>query len=860
MGRKIARLGFPYRLLLLLAVLYPDCEAREVHRADFETVRNRYIEWVLAGNEVNVEQPHVAARYALVNRQAQRSLKRLKDLADFEKPAGLYDTRKQGEDQREVEFLVKEALPTLAIAYQLRGQRGIKTPYYQNDSVLEVTLQCFDRLHARGFREDMLMPWKAREVEGNEFDRAIIVDFHLRTSGYALATFLLRDELRAAGKLDRSLATCREILDHDEKFGSPNALAQNADGIRIVINVALPYALAANDYERLALLTKQVDRSMVKESNAADTIKPDGLGFHHRAAYPAGYAGYAVAQAAFATWLLDGTLYACKPETIANLVHAMKVLRIISNTYDMHKALAGRLRETDVLRRILLGYGYLSALKHPRQKDCQRMLARLVNTRYLQGPHASKIFSPQRNEVFPGPGAINDFLKILSVAHRTGAELAPSGHWALNYGPLSVHRRDDWMVAVKGHSRYLWAFERSLTDARLDARLQNVLGFHDGSASLFIFANGEPVNALDSGYSEAGWDWCKIPGTTTRQIPAKQLLALDRASKGKALNRPFGPSAFAGGVQLGEQYGVFAMHYREVAPDRRRHGLSAMKALFFFDEEIVSLSTKIQNGDGIFPVGTTLYQSQLSTPEVPTWVNGTKISGLTEHQIHTGKRAMSLVDPAGNGYYIPRPGRVIVQRNRQSSLDYTGLQTTTGDFASAWFDHGPSPEQAGCEYVILVQAGVDGTQKFAREADKIYTVDQRNSRALIVRHHIKRLTGYVLPRANEFIEKGMVERVSHPCLLMTQDMPNGLLHFSVCNPDLGWKEGEQFNYRKQDGFHPPTDPVVIPITLTLRGAWQLQKPHPATRLILHENNQTSIEVQTADAQSVQFVLVENQGS
>jgi hypothetical protein len=58
----------------------------------------------------------------------------------------------------------------------------------------------------------MLMPWKAREVadQPSPAPNAIIVDFHLRTSGYAIATFLMRKELQESGKLQRTLLRKRD--------------------------------------------------------------------------------------------------------------------------------------------------------------------------------------------------------------------------------------------------------------------------------------------------------------------------------------------------------------------------------------------------------------------------------------------------------------------------------------------------------------------------------------------------------------------------------------------------------------------------------------------------------------------------
>jgi chondroitin-sulfate-ABC endolyase/exolyase len=841
-------------LLALSLATASAAASNHASSADLETITRRYREWVLAGPEVDYANPHVAERYALLERQGRRTARSLVKEIDFASPAGLYDTRKTGADQREVDLLIRQVLPQLTLAYRFPGPADDPNLYHRDETLLRLVLASFDRLHSRGFREGMLMPWKAREIEGEVTDRAVIVDFHLRTAGYALATFLMRDELAASGRLKRTLATCRDVLTHDEKFGDPNGLRLNADGVRVVINFALPYALAAGDTARLSLLGRQIERSMAIESNAADTIKPDGLGFHHRGVYLAGYASFAVAQSAFVAWLFNGTSLACSPQTVVNLHHSMAVLRVVSHKYDMHKALAGRLREIEVIPRVLMGYGYLAAIEHPERDAARWMLARLADADFLNRPDAYRAFAPQRNEGPPGPGAIDSFLDTVADATRRGAESPPSGHWALNYGPLSVHRRDDWMVSVKGHSRYLWAFERSLTDARNDERLQNVLGFHDGSASIRIHCQGNPIGSVASGYHRDGWDWTLIPGATSRLIPATELLRLEQAAPGKKLNRPFNRSPFAGGLSFAGRHGLFAMHYHEVSPDRPKDRLRAMKAMFFFDDQIIVISDKIQNGDGRHPVGTTLYQSHLPGTDTPTWVQGRKITRLNGMKRFASGQAVSLVDPVGNGYYIPDAKGLIVRRARQHSLDDTATKTTEGNFAAAWFDHGVLPEQANCEFVILVGSGPEGLSRFARKAKKTYSVLQRSSREIIVAHHSLGLTGYVLPRADTEIPKGMIARVSAPCLAITKQVNENRLDLSVCNPDLGWEAGRQFDYRDKDD-PPPTEPVPMPVTLTLRGNWRLAATHPEVVAQAVPADTTIITVATADARSIEFQLI-----
>ncbi len=852
---------FWMRLFLAVSIIFTAVETTQANTTtqDLSTIRERYLNWVLDIPGTDYENPHINARYGRLQRHVRIVLQKFESDFDFSEKAPFYDTRTAGDDLRELSFLITQALPHLSTAYHLKGPDKRPNPYYQDKELRRLLLLSFDRLHQRGFSQGMLMPWKTREVTGEPTpaEQGIIVDFHLRTAGFGLAAFLMRETLEETGKLERTLDTCRDVMGHDEKFGSLYDLKQNADGIRVAFNFALPYALAAGDIEHLDLLKRQLDRSMAKESDASDTIKPDGLGFHHRAVYMTGYASFGVAQATFGAWLFDGTGAACHPDTIANLAHSLEVLRVVSHKYDMHKALSGRLAPTDVIPNVMLGYGYLADLDFPGRPDAERMLARLADESFMTSPMADRAFSAQRNEVPPGPGAIQEFHHILNSARQRGAEPDPSGNWAFSYGPLSVHRRDNWMVSVKGYSKYLWAFERSLVDARMDERLQNVLGFHDSACYLRIHNQGDPVNAIDSGYAKEGWDWCRIPGATTRQIPGKDLLKMDRDAERAPIQRPFAPSSFVGGLSLDQKHGLFAAQYHEVSPDSRESRLRAMKAFFFFGDHIVVITHNIQSGDGVYPVATTLYQTHLPESDAPTWVHGRKVSEAKYRTEHNDARPLSLVDATGNGYYIPHAQQLVVQRSEQTNLDQSGSTLATGNFASAWFDHGKSPEGGNCEYVILPGAGPDKTEQFAKEAHNHYTVTQSNSRGLIVQHHSLGLTGYVLPRPDTKIEKGLIQQVSAPCFAMTRSHDDSQLRMSVCNPDLGWEAGKQFDYKKHTrdpNSEALVEPVAMPVTLTLRGRWSLAQPHPEVTIDKTTKEATQLTFSTSDARSIECTL------
>lgn len=819
---------------------------------DLETVCARYENWVLGGSEEAYSQPLGQARLKQALAESKQAVEKVRALLASGQADALYDTTKKGGDEQEVRFLVTSALPSLGIAYHLEGGKNLPNPYYRNQEVRDLLMQVFDRLHERGFRHPMHLPWKPQQVAVRDPNQAIVVDFILRTSGYALATFLMRKELEESHRLKRAVETCWEIESHPEKTGDLRAAYLQADGVRVVMNVSLPAALAEGNVARLRLLKEQLHRSMLPESNAFDTIKPDGLGHHHFGVYPAGYAAFTMAQAAFAAWLVRDTSFACTPETVGHVAHGLAALRVISQKYDMHKALGGRFPSASVIPDALLGYGYLADMQHSRRREFQGMLARLADDAYLSSNLPRRTFAGHRDEVPPGPGCILHFLKVRNEAREVGAEPDPSGHWAFNYGPVSVHRRDDWMVSIKGSSRYWWAFERSLIDARKNPRQENVFGFHDGAASLMIFGKGEPwINAAQSGYTPVGWDWCRVPGTTTRHLTPDEMLDMDK--QGDGFNRPFSDATFVGGLSLEQRHGIFVMDYTEATPDRRKLPLQALKTAFFFDNQIVMLTSGIRNGDGRHPVTTTLYQTALPGVGTPTYVQGTAATGIQEIITSLENGPVRLVDASDNGYYIPAGNKVRLTRSAQVSMNESATKETRGNFATAWLDHGSSPDNASGEYVILVRSGRDGLEEFSGRATQEYRVLRKDETAHVVRQVRLGVTGYAVARPNVPLGDGLLIQTSAPCLVMSRDMGAGRLTVSACHPDLGWKKGRQYANRSRATDDALMGPVATPLTLTLQGIWRLSKSAEGVSVSV-EGGHTLVALKSEDAKGIEFQL------
>ena len=126
------------------------------------------------------------------------------------------------------------------------------------------------------------------------------------------------------------------------------------------------------------------------------------------------------------------------------------------------------------------------------------------------------------------------------------AESSPNGHWSKNFAALSVHRREDWAVTVKGFNKFVWDFEMGPSE--------NPNGIFQSYGQMLI-ANSE--GSLLAHDVEKGWDWTRIPGATTLS------LTLEETRVKKA--RYFSPRSFAGGVTFkgpeALSNGVFGMDF-----------------------------------------------------------------------------------------------------------------------------------------------------------------------------------------------------------------------------------------------------------------------------------------------------------
>ena len=562
-----------------------------------------------------------------------------------------------------------------------------------------------------------------------------------------------------------------------------------------------------------------------------DTIKPDYTGFHHRGIYASGYAPNAFHVASVLVYLLYDTPFAVAEEKRDNLKQALLTSRIMANTYDISMAVNGRFpRNTAVATKLLPAYMYVALSYSPVDAELSGAFMQLWK------PDSQLLIEDlfQRVSVrlmyLHTPGAMQMMADFAEAGYVPAAP--PSGHWTLPYGALSIHRRGDWMVSMKGWGKYVWDYESSGRN--------NPLGRYLSYGTMLIYANGDPVGREASGIVRDGWDWSMWPGTTAIRLSHEQL-------KHEGRDRNFSDETFVGGVNLKGQDGVFALKLHDT---RFNTSFRAVKTVFCFDDVLICLGSGIENDDGGHATVTPLFQAAISEDR-PTGVNGERVGAIPyAFSGTTGQRAW-LMDSRGNGYVVPDGGELRVQRQVQTSKDYGRDSGGTGAFELAYLDHGPMPQGASYHYAVLVQRSPDRVSAFASAPE--YDVWQRDREAHIVHHRGMKATGYALFDKDVRPTGGPVEAVSLPSLVMVQEVEDGLL-FSVADPDFGWSWEIQTPHR-QDGSLVVNQPSMSrKVEVTVRGIWRLDGRYDLADAEV-QSDQTVVAFMCQDGKSVEVKLV-----
>lgn len=162
----------------------------------------------------------------------------------------------------------------------------------------------------------------------------------------------------------------------------------------------------------------------------------------------------------------------------------------------------------------------------------------------------------------------------------------------------------------------------------------------------------------------------------------------------------------------------------------------------------------------------------------------------------------NLIDPKQS----PFSNGVTYQNFRGHLKDLAAIEKlyrpTRGNFALAWFDHGPRPASAACAYTVVVKTRPEEMAGLAATpAHRTLRFDQH---AHVVHDLASDSTGYVLFQAATDLPEGPLRSCDRPVFVMIR-RAGGELHCSLASTMA----------KNADPF------PEVPIRLVIRGRWHL---------------------------------------
>ena len=556
---------------------------------------------------------------------------------------------------------------------------------------------------------------------------------------------------------------------------------------------AMMFPDAREQEQALSGLSRWLSSSLRYTSGTIGGIKVDGTTFHHGGFYP-GYTTGVLATVGEFIAFTNGTSFELTEEARQHIKSAFIAMRNYCNLYEWGIGISGRhpfggkmgSDDIEAFANIALS-GDLSGQGNAFDRNLAADYLRLV--RGKDTPNAR-------------------FFKKEGVK----AAQAPQGFFVYNYGSAGIFRRADWMVTLKGYTTDVWGAEIYAKDNRY--------GRYQSYGSVQIMGKGNPVSRAGSGFVQEGWDWNRLPGTTTIHLPFELL---DSPLKGTTMARS--KENFSGSNSLDGKNGMFAMKLMERDYENFTPDFVARKSVFCFDNRMVCLGTGITNSNTEYPTETTLFQTKYNGKDSKVGDDG--------YWLHDGY----------DNYYHVVDGAVRSQVAEQESRHEKTRAVTKGKFSSAWIAHGKAPKDGTYEYMILIQPSSSDLEELRKTP--AYEVLQRDQTAHVVYDKKTGITAYAAFEAYQpATDKVFVAIPAETMVMYAKESDKGI-RLSVCDPNLNIEEK---TYTTKE----PSRPIAKEIRL--KGHWRLTSPMENVRLE-QQGDQTVLTVTCQHGQPVEICLL-----
>lgn len=553
-------------------------------------------------------------------------------------------------------------------------------------------------------------------------------------------------------------------------------------------------------------LTRWVSTSLHYTPGTIGGIKIDGTTFHHGGFYPAYTTGVLASLGTFIS-LTNDTQYEPTTEARQILKSAFIAMRNYCNKYEWGIGISGR-------------HPFSGAM----QDDDIASFAYLALSGDLsgQGNGFDHQLAADYLRLFKGSSTEKDYFEQQGIKPAK----APEGFFVYNYGATGIFRRNNWMVTLKGYNTDVWGAEIYAKDNRY-GRYQSY-----GSVQIMGQESREA-----SGYDENGWDWNRLPGTTTIHLPFQLLDSpLPGTTMAKSKER------FSGACSLEGINGMFTTKLMERELKNFTPDFVARKTVFCFDNRMICIGTGISNSNQTYPTETTLFQSVWGKGQDTIYVDGKQQDELGFHQQlrATEDKPVCVRDGYDNYYYV-RQGDVNIQIAEQESRHEKDRSVTKGTFASAWLRHGCAPQNEAYEYTVWIQPT---PQELATiHPLETYHVIRKDNNAHIIYDIPTHTTAYSIFDPINLEQDSVFQELPAETMIMSKTTDNSLL-ISVCDPYLNIRE-RTFTTKE------PSRPINK--TITLRRKWKLISENQHVTLE-YKGHQTLLHIRCQHGIPVEFTL------
>jgi hypothetical protein len=436
-------------------------------------------------------------------------------------------------------------------------------------------------------------------------------------------------------------------------------------------------------------------------------------------------------------------------------------------------------------------------------------------------------------------GAYNYITGGDSKTNSYASETLPTGFWQVNFSNLGVYRQENWLATLKGFNKYFWGTEIYNSDNRF--------GRYQSYGAVEIMYPGGHSN---SGYNINGWDWNKAPGTTSihldwNDLEAKSSRQDEKTDANFAASLRFGSkNKYYVDEKLEGNYGLFGMDFRQKNISATHNTSFAFKkSVFCFDGKLICLGSNINNDDDTNTTATNLFQNKLNSSSTAITLNNANLTTFPYNTTLNNGNDQWIIDAYQTGYFVKSGADLIIDRKNQTSPNENGKGGfTSGNFASAYINHGKQPTDATYEFVILPQTTNSEMETFHNSmqdsSTEFYKVLQQNETAHIVKYNNRH--GYVLFSNGNYGNTSPLKSNDKPCLVMTEESGNNL-NLSVVNPDLNFADNFGVSQAQT-------------ITLVLNGNWSLQNSSGGNVQITAGDNETILSLEIKDGLPIDLEL------